>query len=113
MFQIISGAVSIPDTSNQLAEVKSTPFNFSTPVLEAHVALSGFRAEYKGTDHHVQELLVTTKTEISNPINQRSGSVTVTGDLWLRDKNADDVYNGSIYFTLFVKTAPAFPVENY
>src|SRR5580698_7666177 len=112
MFQIIQGAVKIPDTAGQDGIVKSDPYNFNTPVLEAHVALSGFRAEYVGTDHHVQMLRVTTKADIQNPLNMKSGSVTVTGELWLHDKNDDDKYNGSIYYTLFVKTAPALPVSN-
>jgi hypothetical protein len=114
MISIFNGSIVIPKTANHLAVIEDTPLHFNGVVNEAHVVLSGFRAEYTENDHHVKMVKVLTKVKIvqDSPISAIGAKVIVTGELQLRDKNADDPYNGSIYYTLFVKHSGPIVVKS-
>jgi hypothetical protein len=77
-------------------------FLFSRPITSADVALAGYHAEYPGSDHHVKSLTVM--------LSSRFGQTTEGWEAYvdarfnLRDKNADDMFQGSIDFVLFVET---------
>jgi hypothetical protein len=109
MLHIRNGAIRIPESSNSIAVIESEPIEFNVPVFEAYVALSGFRAQYTKSDHHVKLFKVTTEARITNNQSGTRGMVTITGELWLRDNNADDKYNGSLYYTVFIKTGAELP----
>ena len=110
MISIFSGAISVPQTTGQIAVVEDS-MHLRGAVRKAYVALSGYRAEYVGGDHHIKMIKVNTKVKIvqDNKIGMTGANVVVTGELQIRDKNNDDAFNGSIYYTLFVEYTP-FPL---
>lgn len=80
-------------------------FKFPRRVIEAHVALAGYQAQYSSDDHHVKRIAV----RLSSPILDHAdgtSDVFVDATLGLRDRNDDDPFFGSISFVLFVETEP-------
>lgn len=77
-------------------------FVFSRPITSAHVALAGYHAEYPGTDHHVKSLTVLLTSRFAQ--TTEGWEAYVDARFNLRDKNADDMFQGSIDFVLFVET---------
>jgi hypothetical protein len=86
-------------------------FLFKRPIASTFVALAGYRAEYPGDDHHVKRLTVVL-TARSAPTPD-GWEAFVDARFELRDRNGDDLFQGSIEFVLFVETEGALqpPIE--
>jgi len=83
-------------------------FLFPRPVIETHVALSGYQAQYANDDHHVKRLTVKLFAQPGAHIDEGFEAV-VTAIFNLRDRNADDPYSGSISFVLFAQSQSILP----
>jgi hypothetical protein len=80
-------------------------FLFTRRIASTHVALAGYRAEYPGDDHHVKRLTVLLTSRFASTPDGWEAFVDARFEL--RDKNADDLFQGSIEFVLFVETEGA------
>jgi|GEM_PF-4978166 hypothetical protein len=104
MLKIKKGTLSIGDTFNRIGQITKT-IKSSNRVMEAHIALNGFTANYAGDDHHVKLLQVELEANIgsSSTTQNLKDRVHITAKLWLRDKNADDTFNGEVGYVLFLR----------
>ena len=80
----------------------SRTFLFPQRVIEPHVALTGYEAQYANDDHHIKRLTVKLFAHPGAPV-EGGFEVRVTAVFNLRDANADDPYSGSISFVLFAQ----------
>ena len=96
--EIISDHFYFPPGTGTRSQVQ--PLGFQKKVKAAHVALSGYVAQYTSEDHHVRELKVMLSTRLGT---YNDYGVEVLAEFNLRDKNADDPYLGYAYFVLFVE----------
>jgi hypothetical protein len=101
MWTIKNDAVKFGRQSGRQLAVIEKEVAFNGLVSEAHVALTGFRAEYDdGKDEHVRILKVTTEI-VREAIPAPVRTVKVKCQLWIADKNNDNPFVGSIYFAVF------------
>ena len=89
---------------------RSLSFSFLFPkrVIETHVALSGYEAQYASGDHHIKRLKVKLSSQPGG-FTDEGYEARVTAVINLRDQNADDPYSGSISFVLFAQTQSRVP----
>jgi hypothetical protein len=88
------------------------PVLFDKQIVNAHVALGGYEAEYTNSDHHIKRLTVQLSCQVGARVDD-GWEVNVFARLHLRDKNNDDPFRGSVTFVLFAEPKPriAPPVE--
>jgi hypothetical protein len=101
-----SGTIEFPVGTGERTQTMT--FLFPRRVIEAHVALSGYQAQYRDDDHHVKRLTVKLFARPGAHVDEGFEAV-VTAVFNLRDQNADDPYSGSISFVLFVQTEGILP----
>jgi hypothetical protein len=87
---------------------QSMAFIFPRRVIETHVALAGYRAEYANDDHHIKRLTVKLFAQPGARVDE-GFEARVTAVFNLRDRNADDPYLGSISFVLFAQLQGVVP----
>ena len=66
------------------------------------VAMSGYKARYDSSDHHIKALQVDLSTGMG--VGEFGPVVHVTARLQLRDRNADDAFSGWVDYVLFCDT---------
>ncbi|MFT3685933.1 MAG: hypothetical protein QM783_13600 [Phycisphaerales bacterium] len=67
------------------------------------VAMSGYKARYDSSDHHIKMLQVELTTSMG--VGEFGPAIYVTAKLQLRDKNADDPFSGWVDYVLFCDTS--------
>lgn len=75
---------------------------FLKPIVKAWVALAGYEAQYTNGDHHVKRLTVMLSCTLGARTDE-GWEVNVNARFNLRDKNADDPFQGKINFVIFAE----------
>lgn len=101
-----SGTIEFPVGTGE--RTQRMTFLFPRKVVETHVALTGYQAQYSNDDHHVKRITVKLSAQPGAHIDEGFEAI-VTATLNLRDRNADDPYFGSISFVLFAQTQGILP----
>lgn len=104
--EIKSGTFQFPVGTGE--RTQSMAFLFPQRVVEAHVALSGYHAEFQNEDRPIKRLKVMLTAAPGAHIDEGfEARVTVVFNM--RDRNADDPYFGSVSFVLFALLKSSLP----
>ena len=98
-----SGTIEFPVGTGE--RTQRMTFVFPRKIIETHVALAGYQAQYRDDDHHVKRITAKVSAQLGGRIDE-GFEVVVIATLNLRDQNADDPFFGSISFVLFAQPEP-------
>lgn len=105
--EVRTGRIEIPTGTGSRAAART--FLLDNLPRACHVAMSGYRARYDSSDHHIKTLHV--ELTCGSGMSEFGPSVFVTARLHLRDKNNDDPFSGFVDFVLFVDTERFRPLD--
>lgn len=105
--EVRSGRIDIPSGTGVRAA--SRTFLLDNLPRTCHVGMSGYRATYTNSDHHIKTLEV--DLSCGSGMSEFGPAVFVTARLHLRDKNGDDPFSGFVEFVLFVDTDRPRPLD--
>lgn len=95
---IVSQTMEFPDGTGERNQHMAVLFD--KPIVECHVALAGYEAQYDNSDHHIKRITVMLSCSVGAHTDE-GYEVNVNAKFNLRDIDADDRFSGKINFVLF------------